>query len=59
MIVAWINGRYALVGRVIEDTGEGYVVEVTSYDLRGARKYLGQKFYVPKEMAQIIGRDHH
>ena len=45
------------MGKVLEETAENYVVQVTSFERRSNKKLVGKKFLVRKEHAVMATVD--
>lgn len=54
--VAWLYGGKigrALMGNIVEETQESYIVIVTSSESKKDKKLEGQQFFVSKSVAQL------
>jgi len=52
MTIMWMAKRGgALMGKVLEETKDNYVVQVTSFERRSNKNLVGKKFLVRKEHA--------
>lgn len=56
MTITWQPDKtnYPLMGKVVEDTGRFYRVEVTSGSKKSHNKLIGKEFMILKSEAQIV-----